>query len=371
MSAVKMPGYLSKMLKHERVEIAKNLMNREKEIRPTGSVALDWAMGGGIPMGELVLFWGPPGTGKTLQAMRAIAQELDRHQDKFAIWLDTEYSFDPARAEQLGVDTSRLILIQSNTFEGAVAPLGKIEEDIRKEKNICAIVLDSVKGLQSVNSQNQMEEGKVDSAANAFGGIAKSINPALHILLRIANECGILTVLTNHANMNMDPMTAKYQPYTLTGGQMLKHLCSTIVLLDKPLSKKSGRFSEMKDAYGKEVKVGNLIRCTVNKSRLTVEGKQAEYVQNMETGEIEERSEELFRLAKGLGLIWQDGMSWGFGDPDLGIKGKYESGFVSLLDKDENLFNKVLSACKETKKLSAIEEGGIVIDVPSGETNGQ
>lgn len=351
----KVPGYLSKMLSSERISIAKNMLNKQKELRSTGSIALDWALGGGVPIGELVLFWGSPGSGKSLQSLKLLAQEQKRYPDKFAIWIDTEYSFDAARAESLGVNTDRVILIQSNTFEGAIAPLGTIEKEIQKEKNICAIVLDSIKGLQGVNAQHQMEDGNIESAANAVGGVAKNVNPALHVLLRIANECNILTILTNHANMNMDPMTAKYKPYQLTGGQMLKHLCSTMILLEKPETSKSALFSGSKDGYGNEVKYGNIIRCTVNKTRQTVEGRKAEYAQNMTTGEIEQKEQELFRLAKNLGVLWNEGQSWGFGDPSLGIKARHESGFVKLLETDENLFNKVLAACRDTKILSAIE----------------
>jgi len=351
----KVPGYLSKMFNSERISVAKNLLEKKKDLISTGSIALDWAIGGGVPKGELVLFWGPQGSGKTLQALKLLAHELRNNQDKFAIWVDTEYSFDVQRAETMGVDTSRVILIQSNTFEGAIAPLAKIEKEIQKEKNICAIILDSVKGLQAVNSQNQMEEGNIESAANAYGGISKSVNPALHVLLRLANECNVLTVLTNHANMNMDTMTAKYKPYTLTGGQMLKHLCSTIVLLEKPENAKSALLSESKDGYGNEIKYGSLVRCTVNKTRQTVEGKRAEFAQNMETGEIEQKEAELFRLAKNLGVVWAEGQSYGFGDPSMGIKARFESGFIKLLENDTNLFNKVLLACKETKILSAVD----------------
>lgn len=359
-----MPGYLSKMLKEERIEVAKNLVGKA-ECRTTGSLALDWAMGGGFPVGQLVTLWGPPGVGKTLMVLKALAQEQKKFPDKFAIWIDTEYSFDAERAREIGVDLERLIVLSSNTFEGAVAPLGKIEEDIKKNDNICAIILDSIKGLQPINAQGQMEKGAVDSAANAYGGIAKCINPALHILVRIANERGILTLLTNHANMNMDTRTAKYKPYTLTGGQLLKHLCSTVVLLDKPEAKKYTRISASLDGSGQEIKVGSLIRCTVNKSRNTVEGKRAEYIQNLESGEIEEKEEELIRLAKGLGVIWEDGQYLNFGEPSLGIRGRWTTGFKELLKKDENLFNKIHTACKETKKMSAIEyDSEAVIDIP-------
>lgn len=352
----KVPAYLSKMLTSERISIAKNLLNQKAELVSLDSVALDWATGGGIPVGELVLFWGKEGTGKSLNCMKLVAREQQKHPDKWAIWVDTEYAFDAGRAEMMGIDNERLIVIQSNTFEGAIAPVAKMEAEIHEHKNICAIVVDSIKGLQSVNSQHQMEEGKVESAANAYGGVAKSVNPALHLLLRLANECKILTLLTNHVSMNMDPMTAKYKPYTLSGGKQLQHLCSTIVFLDKPEGAKMNLIGEQKDNYGKEIKYGSLIRCTVNKSRRTVEGKRAEFAMNFETGAIEQKEEELFRLAKGLGVLWNIKATWGFRDPALGIKAVHEKGFVALLADSPKLFKEVFEDCCASKIISAVAD---------------
>lgn len=367
--AVKAPAYFSNLLKSERAEVAKNLLKREKMVRSTGSVTLDWAMGGGAPVGELLMFWGPQGSGKTTMAVLLLAQELRMNPTKHAIWIDTEYSFDAKRAEALGVDLDRLLVIQSNKFDEAVAPLAKVEEDIKKDRNICAIVVDSIKGLQSINEFEQMAEGNVSSAANAYGGIAKSVNPALSILLRIANECDVLTILTNHANMNMDMKTAKYTPYTLTGGQRLKHLCSTIVFMEKVQSKDSKLNSELKDAYGNEIMIGSKIRCRVNKTRQTVEGKTSEFYWNLETGVFEKREQELFNLAKGLDIIKAEGQSFFYGDPALGIKARFESGFVKLLEKDANLSAKILQECKSCNKLTTLSEPFMldVVDVEATE----
>lgn len=361
-----LPKYLSKMLSSERVHVAKTLLEtKTKSLRSTGSVSLDWCLGGGIPVGELVMFWGPPGCGKTLFSLKLIAEEQRKHPNKYALWIDTEYSFDSERARQLGVDIDRLVIIQSNTFEGAIAPLAKIEGEIQENKDCCAIVLDSLKALTSINEQEQMEEGNVQSAANAYGGIAKSVNPAVNILNRLANECGILTIICNHAMMNMDPMTAKYEPYTLTGGQKVKHLCSTTVFLNKVMSKDSKIFSQMKDAQGKEIVIGNLIRCKVNKTRRTVEGKVAEFFINMETGELEKKELELARLAEGLGVLYKpEGQGfYYYGEQERGIRARTIDAFADLFVSDKNLYAKVLQSVNSIKWVTEPIDKADVIDM--------
>jgi RecA/RadA recombinase len=205
-------------------------------------------------------------SGKSTFALVLMAKEQERFPDKYAIWIDTEYSFDAARAASLGVDLDRVILFQSNLMEDAIAPLGKMEQEIVKDQSICFIGLDAVKGLTSINEQEQISEGNVESAASAYGGIAKSVNPALNLLVRLSYETKCVTILCNHAMANLDPKTSKYYPYILTGGQKLKHLCSTVIFLNKPARKDALLSSDLKDSSGNAIAVGSTIVAKVNKS---------------------------------------------------------------------------------------------------------
>jgi RecA/RadA recombinase len=269
---------------------------------------------------------------KTTLMLKMMAHEQKAFPDKVAVLIDTEYSFDANRAKQLGVDVNRLVVFQSNMFEDAVAPLAKIASDIINDKSVCFIGLDSVKGFQSINEQAAMDEGKVDSAANAYGGISKSINPTVKILLRLAAETNCMVILCNHANMNMDPRTSKYYPYVLTGGQLLKHLCSTTIFMEKVENKKSKMFAAGVHSVNEaEISIGNVIRLKVTKSRRTVEGKVAEVAWNLETGDFEQRNEELFRLACSLNVLRQEKQSYHFGPESTNSKiGKKDQVMVRM-----------------------------------------
>lgn len=364
---MKPPKYLEKLLGSERAFTAKALIEANKnKMVSSGSVALDWALGGGLPRGELICTWGTEGSGKSTIIMRWVAEEQRRFPQKWAIWIDTEYSFNPERASQLGIDLDRLIILQSNTVQDAIAPLSKMEEDIKANKDVCAIVLDSVKALTSVNELNQMSEGKIESAANAYGGIAKSLNPALNLLARLANECDIMTFLVNQSAANMDMLTSKYQPYKFTGGQKLKHACSTIIFISKVMSKDSKLTDEsVKDFSGNAVTVGYKIRGKVNKTRRTVEGKSVEFDFNFANGNFAHKEEELAQLAMSIGVFYrpEDKPGVYFGPVEMGIKARGADEFAKLMTKDKNLYLRVLEECNKTTVHVDTENNEGIIDL--------
>lgn len=343
----KVPAYFTSLLKAENAAVASYLLTDEaNSCAPTGSVSLDWCLGGkGVPRNELIMFWGTPGSMKTTIALLLMAKELELNPDKFAIWIDTEYSWSSERAKYFGVDLERVILFQGNRFEDTFIPLSKIEDSIVKDKNICFIGLDSLKGLVSFGEDGQMEEGDIEGAANAFGGIAKSVNPAMNMLNRVAHEAKCMTIIINHAMMNLNPQTSKYYPYILTGGQKTKHLCSTIVFMDKSEAKSAKiTVEDVKDINGNNLAVGALIRCKVTKTRKTVEGKCAEFSFNMVSGKFEKQGFELADLAKNLGVI-SDGETSGLVYKDVTAKSLAAMG--DILENDKNLFEEVFQQCNK------------------------
>jgi hypothetical protein len=255
------------------------------------------------------------------------------------------------------------VVFQSNTFEGAVAPLAKIANDIIKDKSVCFIGLDSIKGFQSINEQSSMNEGNVDSAANAYGGISNSINPAMKILLRLAAESGCMVMLCNHANMNMDPRTSKYYPYILTGGQMLKHLCSTIIFMDKVEGKKAKIFaSGMTSVNDSEIAIGSIVRCKVTKSRRTVEGKVAEIYWNLENGEFQNKEEELLRLCEALGVVRKEVRTLYLGEGATALKLGTKDVAISVLKTDERTRRRLWDACLDVQFNPSLDVNTDVLD---------
>ncbi|HEY6524541.1 MAG TPA: recombinase RecA, partial [Solirubrobacteraceae bacterium] len=89
------------------------------EVIPTGSIALDVALGiGGLPRGRVVEIYGPESSGKTTVALHAIANA--QKGGGIAAFIDAEHALDPEYAQKLGVDTEALLVSQPDTGEQAL-----------------------------------------------------------------------------------------------------------------------------------------------------------------------------------------------------------------------------------------------------------
>jgi len=89
------------------------------EVIPTGSIALDVALGiGGLPRGRIVEVYGPESSGKTTVALHAIANA--QAEGGICAFIDAEHALDPTYAAALGVDTDALLVSQPDNGEQAL-----------------------------------------------------------------------------------------------------------------------------------------------------------------------------------------------------------------------------------------------------------
>src|SRR6478609_7724005 len=89
------------------------------EVIPTGSIALDVALGiGGLPRGRVVEIFGPESSGKTTVALHAVANA--QKAGGIVGFIDAEHALDPDYAKKLGVDTDALLVSQPDTGEQAL-----------------------------------------------------------------------------------------------------------------------------------------------------------------------------------------------------------------------------------------------------------
>ncbi|MET0781586.1 MAG: recombinase RecA, partial [Microbacterium sp.] len=112
------------------------------EVIPTGSIALDVALGvGGLPRGRIVEIYGPESSGKTTLTLHAIANV--QKQGGIAAFIDAEHALDPEYAQKLGVDIDQLLVSQPDTGEQAL----EIADMLIRSGSIDLIVIDSVAAL--------------------------------------------------------------------------------------------------------------------------------------------------------------------------------------------------------------------------------
>src|SRR6476660_191936 len=112
------------------------------EVIPTGSIALDVALGiGGLPRGRVVEIYGPESSGKTTVALHAVANA--QAAGGVAAFIDAEHALDPEYARALGVDTDALLVSQPDTGEQAL----EIADMLVRSGALDVIVIDSVAAL--------------------------------------------------------------------------------------------------------------------------------------------------------------------------------------------------------------------------------
>ena len=109
------------------------------EVIPTGSVALDTALGvGGYPRGRIIEIYGPESSGKTTLAIHAIAEA--QKQGGIAAFIDAEHAFDRFYAEKLGVDVDNLWISQPDNGEQAL----EIADQLIRSSAIDILVVDQL-----------------------------------------------------------------------------------------------------------------------------------------------------------------------------------------------------------------------------------
>jgi recombination protein RecA len=223
------------------------------EVIPTGSIALDVALGiGGLPRGRVVEIYGPESSGKTTVALHAVANA--QRAGGIAAFIDAEHALDPEYAKKLGVDTDALLVSQPDTGEQAL----EIADMLIRSGALDIIVIDSVAALvPKAEIEGEMGDSHVGLQARLMSQALRKITGAL-------NNSGTTAIFINQLREKIGVMFGS--PETTTGGRALKFYAS--VRLDVR------RIETLKD--GSEP-VGSRTRVKVVKNKVSPPFKQAEF----------------------------------------------------------------------------------------------
>ncbi|MBD0861354.1 recombinase RecA [Gordonia sp. zg691] len=223
------------------------------EIIPTGSIALDVALGiGGLPRGRVVEIYGPESSGKTTVALHAVANA--QAQGGIAAFIDAEHALDPDYAAKLGVDTDALLVSQPDTGEQAL----EIADMLIRSGALDILVIDSVAALvPKAEIEGEMGDSHV-------GLQARLMSQALRKMTGALSQSKTTAIFINQLREKIGVMFGT--PETTTGGKALKFYSS--VRLDVR------RIETLKD--GTEA-VGNRTRVKVVKNKVAPPFKQAEF----------------------------------------------------------------------------------------------
>jgi recombination protein RecA len=262
------------------------------EVIPTGSIALDTALGiGGLPRGRIVEIYGPESSGKTTVALHAIANA--QAAGGLCAFIDAEHALDPVYAGNLGVDLDNLYVSQPDTGEQAL----EIMDTLVRSGALDLIVVDSVAALvPRAEIEGEMGDSHV-------GLQARLMSQALRKMAGALNQTHTTAIFINQLREKIGVMFGS--PETTTGGKALKFYSS--VRLD---------VRRIETLKGGTEAVGNRTRVKIVKNKVAPPFKQAEF--DILYGEGISREGSLIDLGVDTGIIRKSGAWYTYEGDQLG-----------------------------------------------------
>jgi len=131
----------------------------------SGSFALDMALGGGWQVNALHEIYGDESSGKTTVILKTIATQQALNPDHTTFWIAAE-EFVPSWARDLGCDTDRIMVMQTNILEEACNAAIRVLES----RTCDVLVFDSLPALSPISeSEGTMDDTQVGLAARLLG----------------------------------------------------------------------------------------------------------------------------------------------------------------------------------------------------------
>jgi recombination protein RecA len=288
------------------------------EVIPTGSIALDIALGiGGLPKGRVIEVFGPESSGKTTVALHAIANA--QKLGGICAFIDAEHALDPEYAKALGVDIDALLVSQPDNGEQAL----EITDMLIRSGAVSLIVIDSVAALvPRAEIEGEMGDSHMGLQARLMSQALRKITGAL-------SQSGTTAIFINQLREKIGVMFGS--PETTTGGRALKFYAS--VRLD------IRRIEALKD--GADI-VGNRTRVKVVKNKVAPPFKQAEF--DIIYGEGISREGSLIDMGVEHGIVRKAGAWYTYDGDQLG-QGKENS--RNFLRDNPELANDIETKIKE------------------------
>jgi recombination protein RecA len=178
----------------------------------SGSTTLDYVLGGGFPGNQWNELIGEPSHGKTAVALKTVAANQKLNPNHTTVWVAAE-QWVPEYAEMCGVDTSRVIVIETNVMEEAYQAVIEFAES----QSVDAIVIDSLPALSPApEMEKDMNEMTVGRGALLTNKFFRVVGSAMKRSL-IENERPILGLIINQYRMKIGVMHG--DPRTTPGGE--------------------------------------------------------------------------------------------------------------------------------------------------------
>ena len=262
------------------------------EAIPTGSIALDLALGvGGIPRGRIVEIFGAESAGKSTLCHH-IAAEAQR-LGGVAAYIDAEHAMDPAYAGQCGMDIDALLVSQPDSGEQAL----EIVEALVRSGAVDVVIVDSVAALvPRAELEGDMGDAHV-------GLQARLMSQALRKLTAVTNHSRTAVVFVNQLREKVGVFFGS--PEVTPGGRALKFYSSVRIDLR--------RVETIKQHADP---VGARVRAKIVKNKVAPPFRQVEFDIMFGTGIS--KAGDLIDLGTEMQILRKAGANYSYGETRLG-----------------------------------------------------
>jgi recombination protein RecA len=289
------------------------------ECIPSGSIALDMALGGGYPKGRIIEIYGPESSGKTTLTLHAVAEV--QKSGGTAAFVDAEHALDPVYAQRIGVDVESLLVSQPDNGEQAL----EITETLIRSGAVDIIVVDSVAAL----TPRAELEGDMGDAH--MGLQARLMSQALRKLTGAISRSQATVIFTNQLREKIGVMFGN--PETTTGGKALKFYASIRLEV-----RRTGQIKEADNVTGSQTKV------KVVKNKIAPPFRTAEF--DIMYNEGISKSGSTLDVAVEMGIVNKAGAWFSYGDEKIAQGRESAKKYLQENPKVMDEINKKIRASK-------------------------
>lgn len=267
------------------------------EVVSTGSLNLDRALGGGIPLGRSIELYGPQMSGKTTLLNHIIREAQKKYETKLCAIVDAEHAYDVTLAAEYGVDVENLYISQPSSGEEAL----DIVEALARSGMFSIIGVDSVSALLPT------AEADADMAQASIGLQARLMSKALRKLTHVLSESKTTAVFINQLREKVGVLYGN--PEVTSGGRALAFYSSVRINV------RQGEQLKTKDMVW-----GHVVKAKVAKNKISVPYKEATV--NLVYGKGFDNVAELADVAVEEGVITRSGAWYSLQDGKTDEQGK-------------------------------------------------
>lgn len=172
--------------------ITKANITPDYERLSTGSVSMDYPLGGGLPLGRICVYSGLAHSGKTTASCLALGAYQHRYPDRPCFYIDVEHSLDlKFQAKMNGLNLSTLNYINPNGLSGE--QILDLVIELQKADNVGMIIIDSLPAmLPAIAMETDMTKDN-----GLRGNISKALYRFLNIMTGMLTEKNNILILIN------------------------------------------------------------------------------------------------------------------------------------------------------------------------------